>query len=444
MKSIHPPAASPEIPIGKAPGAPAFAAPPGLRPPERREAEPSGEAACSLALRNLRVVAILIVVAFHAVLPYLSSAKASAAPFDQPPYDWLAFPIVDSQRWFGFDLFTAWQDVYLMSLMFFLSGLFAWPSLARKGIPGFLAGRLLRLGAPFAFGVAVVMPLALYPAYRQLTADPSWIGYGRSYLTLPFWPNGPMWFLGLLLAFTLAAAALYRCAPEGVAWLGRASSRAPPGLCLIGLATVAAAAYVPLALAFTPWRWSELGPFAVQLSRPLLYAVYYVAGLALGAHGVGRGHTAPDGALARRWRVWLLCAVAAQLVWMGLAALTLAYRTPAPLTLQIAADLAFAFAGASGFFFAMAACLRFGAVGWRGFDGLSKNVFGIYVLHYAPLVWLQYGLLDLSLSAFAKAAIVFGGALVLAFAATSAIRSARLGCRLIGEAPRTAGQRAIA
>ena len=34
------------------------------------------------------------------------------------------FPIVDTQRWLGFDIFCGFQDVYLMSLMFFLSGLF--------------------------------------------------------------------------------------------------------------------------------------------------------------------------------------------------------------------------------------------------------------------------------------------------------------------------------
>jgi hypothetical protein len=33
----------------------------------------------------------------------------------------------------GFDIFCAFQDVYLMSFMFFMSGLFVWPSLRRKG-----------------------------------------------------------------------------------------------------------------------------------------------------------------------------------------------------------------------------------------------------------------------------------------------------------------------
>jgi hypothetical protein len=430
-----------DIGTREAPGEPQFGPADGLARADGREMKKISDAASSLALRNLRGLVIVIVLALHSVLPYLRYARSSAVPFDQPPYEWRAFPIVDSQRWFGFDLFCAWQDVYLMSLMFFLSAVFAWPSLARKGGRKFLGDRLLRLGAPFVFGVTVVTPLALYPAYRMTAVDPSLIAYGRSLLALPFWPNGPMWFLWLLLALTVVPAGLHRFAPQWVAFLGRLSSDAAarPGRYFIGLTTVAAVAYVPLAIAFTPWNWSGQGPFSLQLSRPLLYAVYYLAGLGVGAHGLERGMLVPGGMLARRWSVWLVAALASLLLWMGLAGLTLTYATSAPLVLQVAADVSFALAGASSFFFVMAACLRFGAIRSRLFDGLSRNAFGLYLLHYAPLVWLQYALLDVPLSAFAKAVIVFGGTLLLAFAATVAIRFSRIGSRLIGEASSAVG-----
>ena len=432
-----------DIGMHRAPGELQFGAADDLARADGREMKKISDAASSLALRNLRGLVIVVVLALHSVLPYLRYARSSAVPFDQPPYEWRAFPIVDSQRWFGFDLFCAWQDVYLMSLMFFLSAVFAWPSLARKGGRKFLGDRLLRLGAPFVFGVTVVTPLALYPAYRMTAVDPSLIAYGRSLLALPFWPNGPMWFLWLLLALTVVPAGLHRFAPQWVAFLGRLSSDAAarPGRYFIGLTTVAAVAYVPLAIAFTPWNWSGQGPFSLQLSRPLLYAVYYLAGLGVGAHGLERGMLVPGGMLARRWSLWLVGALASLLLWMGLAGLTLTYATSAPLMLQVAADVSFALAGASSFFFVMAACLRFGAIRSRLFDGLSRNAFGLYLLHYAPLVWLQYALLDVPLSAFAKGMIVFGGTLLIAFVATVAIRFSRFGSRLIGEAPRALASR---
>src|ERR1700689_1882138 len=138
-----------------------------------------GSAESSLALGNLRALVILIVLAFHSVLAYLGSLGPTAFAFDLAPYKWRAFPIVDSHRWFGFDLFCAWQDVYLMALMFFLSALFTWPSLTRKGGARFLAGRFARLGVPFLFAVTVVVPVAIYPAYRVTAADPGVLAYAR-------------------------------------------------------------------------------------------------------------------------------------------------------------------------------------------------------------------------------------------------------------------------
>ena len=87
----------------------------------------------SLALSNLRGFAILMVVAFHSFIAYLGSQPAAPLPFDLPPYAWRANPIVDSARWFGFDLFCAFQYVYLMHLMFLLSGLFVCAAAAVVG-----------------------------------------------------------------------------------------------------------------------------------------------------------------------------------------------------------------------------------------------------------------------------------------------------------------------
>ena len=117
-----------------------------------------------LALNNLRAVVIVIVLAVHAVMAYLGSSPASSFNFDDPPYRWRSIPIVDSERWFGFDIFCALQDVYLISLLFFLSGLFVWPSLARGGSRIFLRDRLLRIGVPFALVVGLLMPLAAFTA----------------------------------------------------------------------------------------------------------------------------------------------------------------------------------------------------------------------------------------------------------------------------------------
>jgi hypothetical protein len=70
----------------------------------------------SLALRNMHGYLILIVVAFHSSLAYLTSNPAEQPLFFAPPYAWKGTPIIDSDRWIGFDLFVAWQYVYMMQL----------------------------------------------------------------------------------------------------------------------------------------------------------------------------------------------------------------------------------------------------------------------------------------------------------------------------------------
>jgi glucans biosynthesis protein C len=388
----------------------------------------------SLAMNNLRALAVLAVIAFHSASAYLGWLGPDPFPFDQSPYEWRAFPIVDSSRWFGFDVFCGWQDVYLMALMFFLSGLFTWPSLMRKRPRRFLSDRFLRLGAPYVFGMAVLIPIALYPAYRVRAVDASVAAYVRHFLALPFWPNGHIWFLWQLLVLASLAAALNRFVPRAVERLAELSSSADtrPGRYFIGLAGVAAVAYVPLALVFTPWTWVEHGPFGFQLSRPLLYAVFYLAGLGVGAHGLERGLLAADGMLARRWLVWFAVALISFLFWMGLTALTL-NAARAPIALQVAADVSYAAAAAGCCFFALAGSLRFGARPVRILSNWAENAFGMYVLHYPFVVWLQYALLGVAFFALAKATIVIAGAVLLAWAMTVAMRSLPIASRLVGE-----------
>lgn len=388
----------------------------------------------SLALSNLRAVAILIVLAFHSVLAYLASLPESPYRLDDPSYRWQAFPIVDSQRWIGFDLFCAWQYLSLMALMFFLSGLFVAPSLARKGSWGFLSSRLLRIGVPLVVAIAVLTPLAYYPAYRVTAPDPSFSAFWNDWLALPFWPLGSQWFLLLLLAMNVFAALLHRFAP-GLRdrLIGTVALLADSPIRLFaGLMAVTALAYVPLALIFSPWAWTNVGPVAFQTARPLFYLAYFFAGYAIGAHGLGWGPLACDGALARNWAVWFVVAIVGFGLWAGASSMTLGNWSEVQQITRLVAGLAVVVGCAAGCFFPLALCLRFGRKRRRALDSLSANAYGIYLLHYVVVVWLQYALLEAELPAIGKAALVFGGALLVAWPLAAAFGSMPLGARPIG------------
>ncbi len=373
----------------------------------------------SLALDNLRAFVILLVLSFHSSLAYLAFLPSAPFAFDQPPYMWRSFPIVDPERSFGLEIYCAWQDVFLMSLFLLVSGLFVWPSLNRKGAGLFLRDRFLRIGLPFAVVVLFLMPVANYPTYLQGAAAPSVAAYWRHWLALPFWPAGPMWFLWPLLVAGIAAAALYRFAPQaGRAWAWIAASR--PARLAAGFLVLSLLAYVPLALAFTPWPWAQFGPFSFQESRPLHYALYFFAGVGLGAGGIGRPFFAPDGVLARRWPLWLGFAAASFLLWMGLTWLTMTGSPP--LILRALAYAGFPLACFGSCFAVLAVFLRFGRSNSRLVQSLRLNAYGIYLVHYPFVVWLQYALLPFAWPGIVKAATVFTGTLLASWATTAAIR----------------------
>jgi peptidoglycan/LPS O-acetylase OafA/YrhL len=391
-------------------------------------------ASASLALSNLRAVLILIVLVFHGVLPDLGSLPAGAHAFDDPERRWQAFPIVDSQRFFGFDLFCAWQYLSMMALMFFLSGLFVAPSLARKGAREFLTGRLLRIGVPLVPAVAILTPLAYYASYRATAADPSFAAFWQEWTALPFWSPGPQWFLILLLAFSVLAAALHVLAPRLRDRMFAAAARAAerPLRFFAGLAAVSALAYVPLALAFSPWSWTNFGPVAFETTRIAHYAVYVLAGYALGAAGLGRGMLDCDGPLARNWAKWLSAAALGFGLWAGSSTLTLGAWNEVPLAARFLAAVALVLGCAAGCMFALALALRFGRKRRAVFDSLSANAYGIYLLHYVPAVWLQFALLDAPLPAIAKGAIVFAVTLLVTWPLAAAIGTISLRSLLPG------------
>jgi surface polysaccharide O-acyltransferase-like enzyme len=103
----------------------------------------------------------------------------------------------------------------------------------------------------------------------------------------------------------------------------------------------------------------------------------------------------------------------------------------APLVLKLAAGLGYVVACAAGCLFLLAVCLRFARERTRAFDSLSANAYGIYLVHYVFAVWLQYTLLETGLLAIGKAAIVFGGTLLMSWAIIAVLGGVPLASKLV-------------
>ena len=97
------------------------------------------------------------------------------------------------------------------------------------------------------------------------------------------------------------------------------------------------------------------------------------------------------------------------------------FDTP-PLLWRTSYGLAFAAYSAAMAFTVLAIFLRFTASGSRLLDAMRPSAYGIYLLHYIFIVWLQYAIYDFSFPAVIKFAIVFAGTLSLSWGLTSMLR----------------------
>jgi len=357
-----------------------------------------------------------LVVFLHAILAYPTWGTLN--PTD---YVHSTAPVIDPLKSRVFDLLPALLNNFFMALMFFISGLFVWKSLAKKGAASFLVERWRRLGIPFVLSLAVIMPLAYYPAFLLTGAKEGalsyWVGWS--------WNSGPAWFLSMLFGFDLLLAICFRV-------MGQTHQAIPevfvtrPRAFFLTLVIISGLGLLPLMAVYGPLRWLEWGPFVIgQACRPVLYAVYFVAGVAVGARGLESTFLAPDGPLAQRWRVWLIASIGATLalvVALGGVRLdpTVPWERPAGwwqlgcCMVLYSATLSMAF---------LALFLRFMHVRYPWADNLSDNAYGIYVVHYPFVVWTQYLLLDASMPATWKALIVFSVSFGLSWATSALVRS---------------------
>jgi hypothetical protein len=317
--------------------------------------------------------------------------------------------------------------------MFFLSGLFVWPSLKRKGTGWFLRDRWWRLGLPFVVCALILMPMAYYAIELRLHPGVSFTAFWWKTITVGPWPSGPAWFVWVLLALDVIAAVVYRVAPNFVEALGRLALAGyrRPGLFFLALLIASVVVYVPSVLYFGASRWFAAGPVAIQASRILLYLLFFFAGVGIGAVPFDEGLLAGDGGLARRWPVWLMATIASYgciiaLIYIKHAVLPDVNHQP--LWWEIAYALAFVAYSAAQTFNVLALFLRFSNDGSSIFDSLRDSAYGIYLIHYVPVLWLQYALYDFSfgpvmqLSAIIKVIIVFVLTLAFSWGATAALR----------------------
>ena len=394
------------------------------------------------SLGYLRAFTVLLVVAHHVATAYAAVMPGPAHAFPGQALDriWGAFPIVGRQGSPVFAILLGLDDTFFMSLLFLLSGVFVCRSVDRRGIEGFARSRIVRLGIPFVLGALLLAPLAYLPAFLQITRGGGLGDFVARWFGTPNLTAGPMWFLWLLLAFDLVAALLFLVWKGWAGGLGRIlpDGARRPGLYFLTLLLLSMAAYIPLAAAFGSSHWTLLGAFDVQTSRLVHYALYFTVGVALGAADPQRSLLSPAGGLARGWWAWLLVSSIAVVFAGADVAVVATAKGLTPPVREAIGGVAFALVCASLCFLFLAVFLRFVRRANPVMDSLQANAYGIFIMHYAFVNWLNYALLGADVAVGGKFAIAFLGAAGLSWLTAALLR------RLVGPAASSRGVRQVA
>jgi len=139
---------------------------------------------------NLRSIIIFLVVLYHVGGVYESAGM------------WASFWIVDDPSTISWvSIVGIAFDIFIMPTMFFISGYLTPISLERKGVSGFVKGKLKRLMLPWLLAVLTLIPLykVIFLFSRGLPQE-HWTTY--FHITNPNSQNW-LWFLPLLFVFNL-------------------------------------------------------------------------------------------------------------------------------------------------------------------------------------------------------------------------------------------------
>lgn len=373
-------------------------------------------AARLLYVDNLRIVLTALVVLHHTAVTY---GNIPAWYYTEPAKDGSGLLL---------DVFVMFNQAFFMGFFFMIAGYFTPPSYGRKGTRPFLRDRLKRLGIPLLAFILLIRPLASFSGYTALRAEfaeqgkdlPYWLYYVLS------WDAGPMWFVEVLLVFSLVYAlvrqrrARHLAGPGGgVATAGLAPERDPRPLRPFALVSFT----LGLALATYLWRFVvPSGTYVPFLGLPTpsflpQYASFFVIGVLAHRHGW------PQTLSRRVGRVGFVVATVATLAYLPVVITAGDGALDGHGSWQSLAGAAWESTFSVGVVLGLTVLFRerFNRQGPFG-NFLSRHAFAVYLTHAAVLVGLGYAFRWLHTLAAVKFALVAVLALPLCWAVAYAVR----------------------
>lgn len=331
------------------------------------------------ALDQLRALAMLLGVMFHAALAYSPLMKGF-------------WPLADRQTWSGIDVWIWLSHLIRMPLFFLIAGYFTAWLIENRGSGGLLRQRVRRVLIPLLVALPLVhiaMDSSTQWGARHVEHPSPMLGMIKAWLAMPNPPAAPistghLWFLYYLLLFSLLYwIARVLAVGDLVAHLtSRVKSLRRPAWVLLALPILPT---IGFALTFAPHPAPE--SLLPQLWALLIYGPFFVLGVALNGHLNWLDALKPA--------LLPLCALAL-LCYLGfLYQLSHSTWSMVPNTSWLTAALQ-ALIAVCGTLACLLAGIRWLAAPKPGLRYLAASSYWTYLLHLPLLFGIQYWLMDLN------------------------------------------------
>jgi len=342
-------------------------------------------------LRGLNIVATLL---FHSILAY--------SPFIQAnDISNLPIPFVDANTTFPVaDIFLLIRPIFSVQLMFFISGLFTWRSLGKRGPIGYVVVRFKRLILPLVITWLFIMPVTYVPAViaNQISFLPIRLAH--------------LWFLWVLFVFDVIIAFIYsflRIHIEGLIFFLNNFILT----LLIGFTSVIAYLYSISHAGDTGWQpFFGSQVFLVPTGWLGLYFFYFLLGVVMGSRSLNNcvmstNWFSPFSNYSNGLTRSLICAILVLTLFLQLRA-NIDF-----LILRLGLSMAWTVVNIlyvlSGLLIVASLILlskRFLRRQHFLLDNLSLNSYGLYLIHYTFVVWIQFFLSHSLVIGFVKPLVV--------------------------------------
>jgi len=369
-------------------------------------------------LDNLKVLLVVGVIAVHTAIIYGIDGS-----FYLEDYNSMAGVSIGVLT-----IFVGVGFLFGLGAFFLVAGRLSGPSFDRKGPGRFARDRLVRLGIPVLFYIALIAPVMEYVKYRNEAGDQGFLSFAWDQLSDP--APGPTWFLEALLVFSLAYALMRALRP----------ARGPISREPLRGRQVAAIGVAIAVLSFATHLVVPYGEehFHIQFALFPQYAILFGLGCAAGRRGWLETLT-PE---LRRG-----CGIAGLIAVLALPALLLAggfTESDAKQDLY-AGGWHWQAAGTSIVEASLAATLPLFLIGWFRehwtrqsplLRRMAAAAYGAFVIHPPVIVGLALALHQVAIPAEGKFVLVLAGGVAGSFGITARIMRIPAAGRVIGSGPR--------